>query len=53
MIRPDFDALCAATPGVTLTEYGSAIAVVLSLLMLLFIVYFLYAMWRDERGARR
>ena len=33
--------------------YGSAIAVVLFLLMLLFIVYFLYSMWRDERGARR
>jgi len=33
--------------------YGSAIAVVLFLLMLLFIVYFLYSMWRDEKGASR
>jgi multiple sugar transport system permease protein len=28
--------------------YGSAIGVVLFLIMLVFIVYFLYAMWRDE-----
>jgi multiple sugar transport system permease protein len=33
--------------------YGAAIAVVLFLIMLVFIAYFLYAMWRDERGARR
>ena len=33
--------------------YGSAIAVVLFLIMLVFIGYFLYAMWRDEVEARR
>ena len=33
--------------------YGSAIAVVLFLLMLVFIAYFLWSMWRDERAARR
>ena len=33
--------------------YGSAIAVVLFLLMLVFIAYFLWSMWRDERGAQR
>ncbi|MGB3408998.1 MAG: sugar ABC transporter permease [Jannaschia sp.] len=32
--------------------YGAAIAVVLFLLMLVFIGYFLWSMWRDERGAR-
>ncbi|RED14389.1 carbohydrate ABC transporter permease [Pontivivens insulae] len=32
--------------------YGSAIAVVLFLIMLVFIGYFLYSMWRDEREAR-
>ncbi len=32
--------------------YGSAIAVVLFLIMLIFIAYFLYSMWRDERPAR-
>lgn len=30
--------------------YGSAIAVILFLIMLGFIAYFLYSMWRDERG---
>ena len=33
--------------------YGSAIAVVLFLIMLVFIGYFLWQMWRDERDARR
>ena len=33
--------------------YGSAIAVVLFLIMLVFIGYFLWQMWRDERAARR
>ncbi len=33
--------------------YGSAIAVVLFLIMLVFIAYFLWSMWRDERDARR
>jgi multiple sugar transport system permease protein len=33
--------------------YGAAIAVVLFLIMLVFIAYFLWSMWRDERGARR
>ncbi|WP_316013563.1 sugar ABC transporter permease [Roseobacter sp. HKCCA0434] len=33
--------------------YGSAIAVVLFLIMLVFIAYFLFQMWRDEREARR
>ena len=33
--------------------YGSAIAVVLFLLMLIFIAYFLWSMWRDEKAARR
>lgn len=33
--------------------YGSAIAVVLFLIMLVFIVYFLWSMSRDEREARR
>jgi len=33
--------------------YGSAIAVVLFLIMLLFIGYFLFSMWRDEQGAKR
>ena len=33
--------------------YGAAIAVVLFFIMLFFIVYFLYSMWRDEQGARR
>ncbi|MEM9318887.1 MAG: sugar ABC transporter permease [Pseudomonadota bacterium] len=33
--------------------YGSAIAVVLFLIMLIFIAYFLYSMWRDEQEARR
>jgi multiple sugar transport system permease protein len=32
--------------------YGAAIAVVLFFLMLFFIAYFLYSMWRDEKGAR-
>ena len=32
--------------------YGSAIAVVLFLIMLVFIVYFLWSMYRDERAAR-
>jgi multiple sugar transport system permease protein len=32
--------------------YGSAIAVVLFLIMLIFIAYFLWSMWRDERPAR-
>ncbi|SDY75186.1 carbohydrate ABC transporter membrane protein 1, CUT1 family [Jannaschia faecimaris] len=32
--------------------YGAAIAVVLFLLMLIFIGYFLWSMWRDERAAR-
>lgn len=33
--------------------YGSAIAVILFLIMLIFIAYFLWSMWRDERAARR
>ena len=33
--------------------YGSAIAVVLFLIMLVFIGYFLWQMWRDEQEARR
>ena len=33
--------------------YGSAIAVVLFLIMLVFIAYFLWQMWSDEREARR
>ncbi|NBD29907.1 MAG: ABC transporter permease subunit [Alphaproteobacteria bacterium] len=33
--------------------YGSAIAVILFLIMLIFIGYFLWSMWRDERDARR
>ncbi len=33
--------------------YGSAIAVVLFLIMLIFIAYFLWQMWRDEQEARR
>ena len=33
--------------------YGSAIAVVLFLIMLVFIAYFLWQMWHDERLARR
>lgn len=33
--------------------YGSAIAVVLFLIMLVFIAYFLWSMYRDERDARR
>ena len=33
--------------------YGSAIAVVLFLIMLVFISYFLWSMWRDEKEARR
>jgi len=33
--------------------YGSAIAVVLFFIMLFFIAYFLWQMWRDERDARR
>ncbi len=33
--------------------YGSAIAVVLFFIMLFFIAYFLYSMWRDEQEARR
>ena len=32
--------------------YGAAIAVVLFLIMTVFIAYFLWSMWRDERGAR-
>ncbi len=32
--------------------YGAAIAVVLFLIMLCFIAYFLWSMWRDEKGAR-
>lgn len=32
--------------------YGAAIAVVLFFIMLFFIVYFLYSMWRDEQEAR-
>ena len=32
--------------------YGSAIATVLFLIMLVYISYFLYRMWLDERGAR-
>jgi multiple sugar transport system permease protein len=32
--------------------YGAAIAVVLFLIMLLFIVYFLWSMYQDEKGAR-
>ena len=32
--------------------YGAAIAVVLFLIMLVFIAYFLWSMWREERGAR-
>ena len=32
--------------------YGSAIAVVLFMIMLIFIAYFLWSMWRDERPAR-
>ena len=32
--------------------YGAAIAVVLFLIMLCFIAYFLYSMYRDEKGAR-
>lgn len=32
--------------------YGAAIAVVLFFIMLLFIAYFLYSMYRDEKGAR-
>ncbi|SHH03304.1 carbohydrate ABC transporter membrane protein 1, CUT1 family [Cognatiyoonia sediminum] len=32
--------------------YGAAIAVVLFFIMLGFIVYFLYSMWRDEQAAR-
>ena len=30
--------------------YGAAIAVVLFLIMLMFIAYFLYSMWKEERG---
>ena len=33
--------------------YGSAIAVILFLIMLVFIAYFLWSMYRDEREARR
>lgn len=33
--------------------YGSAIAVVLFLIMLVFISFFLWQMWRDERAARQ
>lgn len=33
--------------------YGSAIAVVLFFIMLVFIAYFLHSMWRDERDIRR
>jgi multiple sugar transport system permease protein len=32
--------------------YGAAIAVVLFLIMLMFIAYFLYSMWQDEKGGR-
>ena len=32
--------------------YGAAIAVVLFLIMLVFIAYFLWSMWRDEKGQR-
>ena len=32
--------------------YGSSIAVVLFVIMLFFIGYFLYSMWRDEKEAR-
>ncbi len=32
--------------------YGAAIAVVLFLIMLVFIAYFLWSMWRDEKAAR-
>ena len=32
--------------------YGAAIAVVLFLIMLIFIAYFLWSMWRDEKAAR-
>ncbi|SNS24320.1 carbohydrate ABC transporter permease [Antarctobacter heliothermus] len=32
--------------------YGSAIAVVLFLIMLVFIAYFLWSMWREERAGR-
>ena len=32
--------------------YGAAIAVVLFLIMLVFISYFLWSMWKDERAAR-
>ena len=32
--------------------YGSAIAVVLFMIMLVFIAYFLWQMWRDDRDAR-
>ncbi|MEM7490974.1 MAG: sugar ABC transporter permease [Pseudomonadota bacterium] len=32
--------------------YGAAIAVILFLIMLCFIAYFLWSMWREERGAR-
>jgi multiple sugar transport system permease protein len=32
--------------------YGSAIATVLFFIMLGFIVYFLYSMWREEQEAR-
>ncbi|HKL69169.1 sugar ABC transporter permease [Salibaculum sp.] len=32
--------------------YGSAIAVILFLIMLVFISYFLWSMWREERAAR-
>ena len=32
--------------------YGSAIAVILFAIMMVFIGYFLWTMWRDERGAR-
>ena len=32
--------------------YGAAIAVVLFFIMLGFITYFLYSMWRDDQGAR-
>ncbi|MDU8910628.1 sugar ABC transporter permease [Aestuariicoccus sp. MJ-SS9] len=32
--------------------YGAAIAVVLFLIMLVFIAYFLWSMWREEKGAR-
>ena len=33
--------------------YASAIAVILFAIMLLFITYFIFQMWRDERAARR